>query len=139
MNKIVSLLFLLLSSFSAYCGERVVSETTINEWGYRTVSIEDTQFIKKLEKINKNDQAIYPRFFISKECLKTSSEAIEKLQIIEELQKSDITHRDFDYRMGFVHQKCLFILNTDSMKFKLDNQPKVFELLKSYVHNNKAP
>ena len=134
MSKLV-FIFSILGIFcqDAQSGERIVDEETIKEWGYRTVSIEENQFIKKIDKVNKTGPAYYPRFRISKKCYETGAEAEAVIESIRHLQKTEVRHRDYDYRMGVVQHKCLYILNTEAMFFKLEYQPGIFELLRDYI------
>jgi hypothetical protein len=116
-----------------FAGERIVDEKTLKIWGYRTVSIEKSQFIKKITKVNKTGSAFYPRFNIYKECYETNQEAKSVIEKINHLQQAETVHRDFDYREGLVRDRCIFFLNTDSLAIKLSFQPALFELFKKYI------
>ncbi len=135
MTRVIVLLIFMQPYMAAYAGERIVDEKTLKVWGYRTLSIEKSQFIKKITKVNKTGPAFYPRFYIYKECYETNQEAKNVIDKIKFLQQVETVHRDFDYREGLVRDRCIFFLNTDSLAIKLSFQPAMFELFKKYVLN----
>lgn len=135
MKKILFILVNLLAAQAVFSAERLVDEDTLHSWGYRTVSIEENQFIKKITKINDTGPAVYPRFYLSKECYETSTDAHKAISDIESLQRTDIKHRDFDYRQGFVVNNCLYMISTNSLMFKQSYQPEVFKLFQAYITN----
>jgi len=128
--KILSICIMLLLSSYAIADNRVVDEKTINDWGYRTVSVDKVQFIKRIKKVPGTGPAYYPRFTLWKECF-DDIELLEKRMSEVKIEVSKM--RDYDYRRMIVRNNCIYFISTDSQYFRLEFQPKMYELYKKYI------
>ncbi len=123
---------MLLLSLSVIADNRVVDEETIEDWGYRTVSVDKVQFIKRIEKVPGTGPAYYPRFRLWKVCF-DNIELLEKRKSEVELEVSKMP--DYDYRRMIVRNSCIYFISTDSQYFRLEFQPKMYELYKKYIES----
>jgi len=136
MNQLLVLVLLFTPTLSIG-SDQVVPEDVINSWGYRTVSNEYSQRIKRIKKLP-GDPPTYPRFFISKECFESDILAIEEDEKVKQEIKSTLVGFK-TYRDSLVHNSCIYALKTDAHLFYLDHQPQIFSKFKAYVTGIKKP
>ncbi|MEM6543283.1 MAG: hypothetical protein AAF680_00165 [Pseudomonadota bacterium] len=122
-----------ITAANSVANEQLVEEDTVRAWGYETVSVSEWQTIRRVEPHRLGSSVYYPRFHLWRECFDTSSEPSQKLEKLRHAQATDVAARDFDYRRGFVVGKCLYLMNTNAMLYKLEFQDELFLEYESYI------
>ncbi|MBV1909302.1 MAG: hypothetical protein KUG78_08265 [Kangiellaceae bacterium] len=129
------LVLLVIFSFSALATEHSIPENVIVSWGYKTVSLDGQQKIKRLTKVVAKTMTIYPRFYLSKKCLSNFEDAQSYAHEIEADINSTKVGRIKNYTEMIIESNCVFTINTDSNYLALEFQPNNVRLVRDYARS----
>lgn len=146
-----SLLVSLTATSITLASDAIVDPDTLQQWGYRSADLgvyhqldwELSQFgqatvtfqkIKAIREIPDWPNAYY-RFMLSKEVYRDQQHAEHRVMQLRYTAKGFNTkmHPHYMLRKGVAKGNTVYIVSTDVLKFELEELPRVFTLLKSYL------